>query len=110
MLGYNEFNADVIIPEGRYLNSLELLAMSDSIPEPASTLDLLVKPLAKAKELQVLRINRNWGITLNTAVTAALLKGKPHFRKLEYSEDMGVELDVAKLKKVFPGVTFKVVE
>lgn len=110
LLGYNDLTNDVIIPPGPYLSSLELLAMSDSIPEPVSVLDMLVKPLAKATSLQVLRINRNWGLTLSTAVTAALLKGKPHFKKLEYSEDMGIDLDVAKLRKVFPGVTFKVVE
>lgn len=110
LLGYNDLTSDVIIPPGPYLTSLELLAISDSMPEPVSVVDMLIKPLAKATSLQVLRMNRNWGLTLNTAVTAALLKGKPHFKKLEYSEDMGVDLDVAKLKKVFPGVTFKVVE
>ncbi|KAL4544306.1 hypothetical protein Ndes2437B_g02082 [Nannochloris sp. 'desiccata'] len=115
LLGYNDFNSTVtdrgvIIPEGPYLSSLELLAMSDCISEPANIIEVLIKPLAAAKSLQVLRIYRNWGIALNTAVAAALLKGKSHFRKLEYSEDMGVEMDVRKLKKVFPGVTFKVVE
>ncbi len=116
LLGYNDFNLaasenDVIIPEGPYLSSLELLAMSDCISETVNIVEVLIKPLAAATSLQVLRINRNWGINLNTAVAAALLKGKPHFRKLEYSEDMGVEhMDVRKLKKVFPGVTFKIVE
>lgn len=115
LLGYNDFNSTVtdrgvIIPDGPYLSSLELLAMSDCISEPANIIEVLIKPLAAAKSLQVLRIYRNWGIALNTAVAAALLKGKSHFRKLEYSEDMGVEMDVRKLKKVFPGVTFKVVE
>jgi Leucine-rich repeat (LRR) protein len=115
LLGYNDFSGvvnegGVIIPPGPYLSSLELLAMSDCIPETTNIVEALIKPLAAATSLQVLRINRNWGINLNTALAAALLKGKPRFRKLEYSEDMGVEMDVRKLKKVFPGVTFKVVE
>jgi hypothetical protein len=110
LLGYNDLTAPTVIPPGPYLESLELLAMSDSMPEPRSVVDVVVKPLAGATNLQVLRINRNWGLALSTPVAAALLKGKPRFRKLEYSEDMGADLDVAKLNKIFPGVTFKVVE
>lgn len=115
LLGYNDFTGTTtaIIPPGPYLSSLQLLAMSDSMPDPTSVVDKLVKPLAAATALQTLRINRNWGLSLNTAVTAALIKGKPHFRKLEYSGDMVDDtnkLDVNKLKKIFPLVKFNVVD
>ena len=110
LLGYNDFSAPVIIPPGPYLNSLQLLAMSDSMPENTNTVEKIVRPLLAATALQVLRINRNWGVTLTTIGVAALLKGKPNFWKLEYSEDMGTDLDIQRLKEVFPGVAFKLVE
>lgn len=110
LLGYNDFSPDFSIPQGPYLASLELLAMSDCISEPVSMLDKVARPLAAATSLQVLRLNRNWGLTLATPVLATLLRGKPAFRKLEYSEDMAADLDLTLIKKKLPSITFKIVD
>jgi hypothetical protein len=110
LLGYNDLTADVVIPPGPYLSSLELLAMSDSMPDPTSFADVVVRPLAAATALHTLRVNRNWGTPLSTAAVRALLKGKPGFRKLEYSEDMAPGVDLLELKARYPRVTFKVVD
>ena len=60
------------------------------------------------------------GATCMTAVLApplvpsgitALLRNKPHFRRLEFSEDMaGPGLDLAALSAQFRGVSFRAVD
>ena len=111
MLGYNRFIGTDIIPRGPYLENLQMLAMSDCIKEMDFDIDALTHSLRGAQELRVLRIMRNWGLVLPTENVAVLLQGKPHFKKLEYSEDMAVDSDFAeKLERLFPGVVFKAVD
>jgi hypothetical protein len=110
LLGYNDFAGPAVIPPGPYLHRLELLAMSDCMPDPLPLGDAVVRPLAAATALQALRLYRNWGLGLSVAGVQALLKGKPRFRKLEYSEEMAPGLDVGALRARYPGVTFRAVD
>jgi Leucine-rich repeat (LRR) protein len=111
LLGYNEFQSEDIIPQGPYLTNLELLALSDSIREPTSFEEAIVRPLLAAKRLQVLRVGRNWGLTLYGDDIKILIKDKPGFRKLEYSEDMLAEdLDIQSLIKDHPNVVFRILD
>lgn len=110
LVGYNDLTADDVIPQGPYLAGLEVLGISNSMPDPVSLVPALLRPLVAATSLQVLRMNCNWGLALSGPAVSALLKGKPNFRKLEYSEDMAPDLDVQELKRKHPGVNFKVVD
>lgn len=111
LLGYNEFQSEDIIPQGPYLTNLELLALSDSIREPTSFEEAIVRPLVAATHLQVLRVGRNWGLTLYGDDIKILIKDKPGFRKLEYSEDMLAEdLDIQSLIKEHLNVVFRILD
>lgn len=110
LLGYNEFANPCIIPDGPYLSSLELLGISDTMSDPISSPEILTKPLKAAVNLQILRLNRNWGLNLTTEVVKSLLHNKPNFRRLEYSEDMASSLNINQLMKEYPNVAFVAID
>ena len=111
LLGYNDMCCSgACIPAGPYLQNLAMLAMSDSFQEETSFDSVIVEPLAPATALEVLRINRNFGISLTGAGVVALLADKPRFRKLEFSEGMAGELELADLRRRFPGVAFYAID
>lgn len=110
LLGYNEFVPPCIIPNGPYLSSLELLGISDTMSDPIPSPEILTKPLEAASNLQVLRLNRNWGLNLTTEVVKSLLHNKPNFRKLEYSEDMASSLNIDELMREYPNVAFVAID
>ncbi|KAI3431582.1 hypothetical protein D9Q98_004632 [Chlorella vulgaris] len=112
LLGYNHMTERPPIPAGPYLAGLRVLAMSDARGlQDDQPFDLLVEPLAAAGRLEVLRINRCMGLQLSIEDVGALLEGKPHFRKLEFTADMLSDPeDLVQLRRRFPRVTFKAVE
>ena len=111
LLGYNDLSCTgECIPAGPYLQNLAMLAMSDSFQEETSFNSAIVGPLAPATALEVLRLNRNFGISLTGGGVTALLAGKPRFRKLEFSEGMAGELELADVRSRFPDVAFYAID